>query len=329
MLSELRDVEVIAWDEVGPETVKTDIVHRPYQVSTANELVRLRHLGERLVITHLDMIAYRNPDYFRGFPEWQLYQKVTRDALGLADAVVFLSHHAAADVEFGGSDAPWPGARGRCRDRQPPLQHAMGAATAAGRGFARRWRLPPLPGGRLRSQEQALRPPGAGRVADAARMVGQTGDGRPAGAVWVSSRAEAEFLLRHPSVAQAVVRLAAVTEGEKRWLFQRAAGVCYPTVYEGFGLVPFEAVGGRRTLFLRPAVCSWPRSSPPPRPPFSPGRRGHGRSGDRGARDPNGPRTSWARSGRPASGSAGTDVASSCCGLPGDGGRSAADPGDP
>jgi hypothetical protein len=37
--------------------------------------------------------------------------------------------------------------------------------------------------------------------------------------------------------------VAAVTEAEKTWLFDRARLVLYPTVHEGFGLVPFEAAG--------------------------------------------------------------------------------------
>jgi hypothetical protein len=32
-----------------------------------------------------------------------------------------------------------------------------------------------------------------------------------------------------------------VDEAEKRWLYRNAALVLYPTIYEGFGLVPFEA----------------------------------------------------------------------------------------
>ena len=38
-----------------------------------------------------------------------------------------------------------------------------------------------------------------------------------------------------------MVELGAVSEAEKAWLLGRAGLVLYPTVYEGFGLVPFEA----------------------------------------------------------------------------------------
>ena len=35
--------------------------------------------------------------------------------------------------------------------------------------------------------------------------------------------------------------LAGITEAQKRWLYERAALVLYPSVVEGFGIVPFEA----------------------------------------------------------------------------------------
>jgi hypothetical protein len=37
------------------------------------------------------------------------------------------------------------------------------------------------------------------------------------------------------------VRLGALEEEEKAWLYEHAAAVVFPTTYEGFGLMPFEA----------------------------------------------------------------------------------------
>src|SRR5205085_8072545 len=57
-----------------------------------------------------------------------------------------------------------------------------------------------------------------------------------------SSRAdEARMLKREPRLADFVIDVGAVTETEKAWLLRRAQLVLYPTIYEGFGLVPFEA----------------------------------------------------------------------------------------
>ena len=57
-------VERIWHDEVDDDTVPTDIVHRPYQVTTPRDLLLLGRLGRRVVLTQLDAIAYHNPVYF-------------------------------------------------------------------------------------------------------------------------------------------------------------------------------------------------------------------------------------------------------------------------
>ena len=57
-----------------------------------------------------------------------------------------------------------------------------------------------------------------------------------------SSRAEeAELLAREPRLGNSVIDFGAVSDAEKAWLLGRVRLVLYPTVYEGFGLVPFEA----------------------------------------------------------------------------------------
>ena len=56
-----------------------------------------------------------------------------------------------------------------------------------------------------------------------------------------SREQEAQLLAAHPDLAPAVLDLGAVSEAEKAWLFERSALVVYPSVVEGFGLVPFEA----------------------------------------------------------------------------------------
>ena len=46
---------------------------------------------------------------------------------------------------------------------------------------------------------------------------------------------------QEPGAPRFVVDVAAVDEGEKRWLMRNATLMLYPSVHEGFGLVPFEA----------------------------------------------------------------------------------------
>src|SRR5439155_5066365 len=61
---------VFAGDEEA-QAKRTDIVHRPYQVSSAEDLELLPKLGERLVVNQLDLIAFHNPGYFPSFQAWQ------------------------------------------------------------------------------------------------------------------------------------------------------------------------------------------------------------------------------------------------------------------
>ena len=61
---------------------------------------------------------------------------------------------------------------------------------------------------------------------------------------------EAEYLAIHSELDKQVVDLGAVNEAEKAWLYSNAAAVAYPTIYEGFGVLPFEAAqAGVPSLF--------------------------------------------------------------------------------
>ena len=61
---------------------------------------------------------------------------------------------------------------------------------------------------------------------------------------------ERAFLQEHLELREAVVALGPVSEEEKAWLMAHADAVVYPSVYEGFGLVPFEsALGGVPCVF--------------------------------------------------------------------------------
>jgi hypothetical protein len=65
-----------------------------------------------------------------------------------------------------------------------------------------------------------------------------------------SAAEERAWLVTHPDAAAGVVVLPAVSESEKVWLYGATALVLYPTVQEGFGLVPFEAArAGTPCLF--------------------------------------------------------------------------------
>jgi GT2 family glycosyltransferase len=248
-LIQARGLEALTVSDV-PTAEPTDVVHRPFQVSSSDDMLLLRALGERLVITHLDSIAYRNPAYFEEFGEWKEYRELTDASLAVADQVVFISRHAAQDaralelVEESrinvaplGTDHMFPGLY---PEQAPP----EGAEQLLERPF-----LFVLGTDFLHKNR-----PFALRLFEALSEAGLF-DGRlvfagPRVASGSSAGVEASYLASRPRLADRVTDLAAVTEPEKLWLLAHAAAVVFPTTFEGFGLVPFEAArAGVPTLF--------------------------------------------------------------------------------
>ena len=262
VLDTLDGVDVIEARSLLEDPVRTDIVHRPYQVSDPRDLKFLASLGERLVLTHQDLIAYRNPTYFRSSGAWQSYRRVTAEAMALSSLVLFFSEHARADAL---ADDLVPAERARVvllgtdhavtRDRpaaspptsDPPLSERP-FLLCLGTTFRHKNRLFAL------------------RLLEALRER-HGWDGRlvlagPDVAFGSSVGAEAEWLGLHPEIAADVVTLPAVSEAEKTWLFEHCAAVLYPTTYEGFGLVPFEAAEAGRPCLMAP-VSSLAELIPP------------------------------------------------------------------
>src|SRR6185437_16569477 len=98
VLANLPHVETLAASEVNDATELSDVVHRPFQVSSVEDLTFLSRLGERLVVTHQDLISFHGPGYFRSFKEWWRYRELTRLTLAIADRVLFFSRSAEAEA---------------------------------------------------------------------------------------------------------------------------------------------------------------------------------------------------------------------------------------
>ncbi len=227
-----------------------DVVHRPFQLSNAGDLNFLASLGERLVLTQQDLIAYHNPAYFSSRADWEAHRQLTRLALAVADRVLFFSAHARDDALAEDLVAP-----ARTGVVHLGVDHRVAPADPD------RGRASTLPVGaeRLSPAAQVILCLGTdyhhkNRVF-ALRLVASLRRGHDYSGVLVlagpavahgSSRAqEAELVASHPELAGAVLDVGPVTEAEKDWLFDRAALVVYPSVVEGFGLVPFEAAAHR------------------------------------------------------------------------------------
>jgi glycosyltransferase involved in cell wall biosynthesis len=227
----------------GTTAVHGDIVHRPFQISAPADLTLLASLADRLLITHQDLISYHNPSYFPSPGAWHGYRDLTRTALAAADRVLFFSGHVRDDalaedlVEPQRASVVHIGVDHTVSrsDREPP---------APPRGVER---LPPrfqvilCLGTDFRHKNRTF----------ALRVLEQL-QHRHAWQGWLvlagprvaygSSRPDEERILAaSPQLSAAVLSLDAVSEAEKSWLLERAALMLYPTVHEGFGLIPFEA----------------------------------------------------------------------------------------
>lgn len=258
ILTALPDVRLVDTETVTEQGIPpADVVHRPYQVGSYEDIGFLAPLGERLIITNQDLISYENPSYFRSVEAWEGYRQITRLALAVADHVVFISEHGRADAVAGAlleehrasvvhNGVDHTLIRAGTADPVSPdgavhLSEDVPALLCLGTDFRHKNRLFAL---RLLAE---LRRRHAWR--------GYLVLAGPHVKYGSSAAEEAAWLAEHPEVAEMVVDVGAVTEAGKDWLYERCSLVLYPTVYEGFGLVPFEAADRDRACLWAPATA--------------------------------------------------------------------------
>ena len=242
-LGALPGTEVVAVEDLAESARCDDVFHRPQQMSHAGDLELALRLGERLVLSQLDLIAFRNPGYHADAVAWEGYRHVNALALAAASRVLVLSRYIAAELMAEGL-APHE----RVRLVAPGLDHlrAVEAPGAAG--------PPPADLPAWLGEEPFLLCLGADymhknrlfalRLLGALRARGWHGRLVLAGAHvenGSSRELEREYLVRHPDLEGVVTELGAVGEPQREWLTVHARALLYPSVSEGFGLVPLEA----------------------------------------------------------------------------------------
>jgi glycosyltransferase involved in cell wall biosynthesis len=236
------------WEQLG----RTHVVHRPWQVESAQEMAELDRLGERTVVTNQDLIGYRTPSVFASATRWRDYRQATRDALGLAAMVLFFSQTAAADALADDLVTPERARVVALGARNEHLALAPAAAPPAGLAIDGERPFLLVLGNRYRHKNVrfALELLGALRAEH-----GWDGDLVIAGAEVLhgsGSGDDAAWLLGYPEHARHVHAVGAVSEPEKAWLLRAAAAVVYPSTYEGFGLIPFEAAAAGTPCLAAP-----------------------------------------------------------------------------
>lgn len=236
-LREHSSIELLRYEEAVANPVMTDVVHRPQPVFTADDLALLRLVGERLVIGQQDLISYHNYSYHRDLETWRTYRRTTRLALGAADQVIFFSEHARRDAL---AEDLLPAARTHVVGvGAEALEPDGGQADRPDGLFADEPFLLCL-GADYRHKNR----PFAIELVAGLRQLGW--DGRlvlagPHVPFGSSRERELEMLSADQALGEVVVDLGPVDEGLKRWLFEHASALVYPTIYEGLGLLPLEA----------------------------------------------------------------------------------------
>jgi glycosyltransferase involved in cell wall biosynthesis len=223
---------------------KTDVIHRPSQVFSASDLALLLPLGHRIVVTHQDLIAYRIPGYHDSVENWQRYRRVTKETLAAADHVVFFSEHARGDALADALIDP-------ATASVVPIGVDHHILTIDGVTGRRPTELPEdgVPfllclGADLRHKNQLFVVELAKALEAGHGWTGRVVFAGPTGSIVAQSAGDED--------GERVIRLGPVSESEKAWLLGHAAAVVYPTLYEGFGLIPFEAgAAGTPCLFAR------------------------------------------------------------------------------
>jgi glycosyltransferase involved in cell wall biosynthesis len=249
VLRALPQTEVLTIEQIDETTPRSTVFHRPQQIFGPPDLLLALRLGERLVLNQLDLIAYRNPGYHRNATAWHSHRRASRQALAAADRVVVFSDHTRTELL---GDELVDGER--VRVVPPGLDHPPGGdpvpppafaeTDSASAGFA-----PSEEGDgflfclgtdfRHKNRVFALR-----LLAELRERHGWQGRLVLAGTHITDGSSlalEREYLLANRQLRDHVLDVGAIEEPEKLWLMSNAAAVVYPSVYEGFGLVPFEA----------------------------------------------------------------------------------------
>lgn len=234
LLSDVPNVVVVPRNH----DARFDLVYRPYQFLRANELAWTYGAADRVVLGQLDMIGFSNDSYHPDAAAFSSLRNLQRASLRRCDVVTTISQFAAATIVA------------ECADLEGDRVKVVLCGTdhvAAGPNH----RPVNLPSQCtefvlcLAATFQHKNRPHAVRTFAELRRRGYTGSLVMAGPEPIYGRsidAEAHALGTLRSADRvAVHHLGPVDEAAKWWLLEHARAVLYPSINEGFGLVPFEA----------------------------------------------------------------------------------------
>jgi glycosyltransferase involved in cell wall biosynthesis len=264
-----EDVAVLVPDEIHPSITphlerldgavrqvrrsgvgRPEVFHRPFQIGSLEALTDCLEIGGRLVLTHLDMIVERASEYARSDHSWDRYRTTTAAALSSADEIGFLSRHTVVDAASDGlldvdraTVVPLGVDHLRRQTDCDPARPLDGRPFMLVLGNAY-WHKNRVFAIRLLEWLVEREDWDGGLV-----LAG----GDPA--IGSSRAAEAAVVARSSALAGRVLDLGHVTDDDRQSLYRGAELVLFPSLFEGFGLVPFEAAAmGRPCVYSHVAA---------------------------------------------------------------------------
>jgi glycosyltransferase involved in cell wall biosynthesis len=230
-----------------------DIAHRPVQPDQWFSVDRWHNVADRVVVTVLDLIAYRDSAYYPNAGEWLSFREVMRKGLEAADAIVAISNDVKTQVEA---------ERFRIN---PDRLHAIPFGTEHLRGdesleVPRELESQGFAAGQFilclgtdylhKNRDIAIAVLAELRKKGHAHSLVLAGLSVPFGSSRVNE--ESVLLREGASVLSDVYFLPDVPSSQRNWLLHHADLVLYPSSAEGFGFVPYEAARfGTPSVFAR------------------------------------------------------------------------------
>lgn len=214
-----------------------DIGYLPMQTTSAQQILDLRQISARVVVSHLDFIAAQNPSYFTSNSSWLDDRRATIEAISHADGIAWLTDEIAVDAARLGVDSLHIPNRccgtvvadeSRLSDddsvmSQIPDQEFV---TTLGSSYHHKARMYAL-----RLVHRAINLGWRGHFVLA-------GWDPPTGS---SLHEELDYLSANPRLQHRVHHLGGISNEQRRSLVRNSRLLVQPSVQEGFGLIPFEA----------------------------------------------------------------------------------------
>lgn len=225
---------------VHPDDWADDValIHKPAQIFDRRHSRLLYESSAHVVLTYQDLIAYRMPNVFSGEPDYQAYQNTSGVTIPATQAILNYSNNTAQEIEreFGVPD----------EDVHTVLLgvdiEAFAAPVDAADEIRERLRLPERYFFSLASDHLHKNLNGLLEAYSRFRATRSADDCPSLVLAGFASSVEAQLRSGPEGAFPGVIFLGGVSADELRVLYQRAEAFVFPSLYEGFGLPPLEAM---------------------------------------------------------------------------------------